>query len=100
MRAGPTASLRMTRVDLMARGTAMKARRVHGVAMAETAARMKARATRAAYMRRELAAPRTTARVRLPVTVSVGMSRRLFATRSAQAMAPTEMAPSTAVQLR
>ena len=37
-------------------------------------------------------APSTTARVRLPATVSVGMSRRLLTTRIAQASAPTPTA--------
>ena len=41
------------------------------------------------------ASPRRTARVRFPCSVSVGMSRRLFATRIAEATAPTPTAPAT-----
>ena len=35
--------------------------------------------------------------MRFPVTLSVGMSRRLFTTSSAQASAPHPMPPATAV---
>ena len=48
----------------------------------------------AEYSLRVRAAPRRTASVRLPCDRSVGMSRRLLATRIAEAMAPTPTAPA------
>ena len=44
--------------------------------------------------------PIRTASVRLPVTESVGMSRRLLATRMADATAPTPMAPHQPAAVR
>ena len=52
----------------------------------------------AAYSSRVRWSPATTASVRLPVAVSVGMSRRLLMTSSAQASSPTGTAAAKASQ--
>ncbi len=52
-----------------------------------------------AYRRRVPRSPSRTASVRLPAGPSVGMSRRLFATRIAQASSPTATAQTSEVRV-
>ncbi len=95
IRPGPAAPARTRRSGGTANGTAMSATRASGAAGARATATANGTSTHAAYSSRVRLSPSTTARVRLPVTRSVGMSRRLLMTSSAQASSPIGAAAAT-----
>ncbi|CDQ43311.1 hypothetical protein BN1047_01176 [Mycolicibacterium neoaurum] len=82
----------------MASGAARNPTAAHGVANIRTRVSAKVSATRPENSRRVRASPRRTARVIFPDSVSVGMSRRLLATNTAEDSDPTPTASATPTQ--
>ena len=92
----PAAPARTSRIGASASGTAASASSASGRTGAIAAAITKGSSAHAAYSSRVRWSPASTASVRLPVAASVGISRRLLITSSAQASSPTGTAAASA----
>ena len=96
--AGPAAPERTARTGASASGTVTSVIRASGRAATMATAMANGTSAHPVYSARVRASPSMTASVRLPATVSDGMSRRLLITSSAQASRPTGNAATTPSQ--